>query len=605
MQQPVAGEENLVLTIFDRTGETTVHASKGQRLLELLRQQGIYISSPCGGRGTCGKCRVELRQGRILAAGDDNGSAAMCEAGTKVLACRSFLTEDCSIDVSAAQEREFAAHGDFIATESGEIESGFETLRFLPTAGVWNAGDSAVANIRRGLARQLTFSPKALRQISCWLGEALQTGQAAPMVDQPLFLTGCGDRVVQARTEEAATFYGIGIDLGTTTIALSLVDLLTGQVRKTVTMLNSQRQYGADVVTRIQKGTEGLLDELRSCAREDISRGINDLCATETAAVVRVVIAGNTTMLHLLLGLRADSLGLFPFQPVSTELLELPSAELFGISGLDCDVILLPAIGAFVGADIVAGMMYCEMEKASEMVLFVDVGTNGEMAIGGKDRMICTSTAAGPAFEGANITWGTGSVAGAIAHVDMQGGELRFRTIGDAPPGGICGSAVVDIVAVCLREGLLDHTGRFKSADLQNNGLKIARNQDDEWIRFTQKDVREFQLAKAAIRSGLELLIREAGCAWADIGRVHLAGGFGARIDVAKAVAVGLFPAELQDRIQPVGNAALGGTVSYLLSRQRREAVDVLVRSARVIDLSQHPNFNDLFLAQLQFPAGG
>ena len=522
-----------------------------------------------------------------------------------MLACRSFLTEDCTVDVSAVQEHGFSSSADFVVMEPDEIESGFETLRFSPTAGVWNAGNSAVENIRRGLARQLTFSPKALRQVSCWLGEALQTGQAAPTVDQPLFLTVCGDRVVQARTEEAATFYGIGIDLGTTTIAMSLVDLTTGEVRKTTTLLNSQRQYGADVITRIQKGAEGLLPELRSCVREDISRGIKELCAAETAAVVRVVIAGNTTMLHLLLGLRADSLGLFPFQPVSTELVALSSAELFGTSGLDCDVILLPAIGAFVGADIVAGMMYCEIEKATATALFVDAGTNGEMAIGGKDRIICTSTAAGPAFEGANIAWGTGSVAGAIAHVDIRNGELEFQTIGDALPVGICGSAVLDIAAVCLREGLMDPAGLFTSEDLRNNGLRIAQTRTGEWIRFTQKDVREFQLAKAAIRSGLELLVREAGCRWEEIGRVWLAGGFGARIDVAHAVAVGLLPTELQDRIQPVGNAALGGTVSYLLSRQRREAVDALVRSSRVIDLSQQPNFNDLFMEHLQFPAGG
>ncbi len=605
MQQPVAGEENIVLTIFDRTGQKIVNTSKGQRLLDLLRQQGIYVGSPCGGRGTCGKCRVELRQGRLRAAGDDNGPDAMCEAGTNVLACRSFLTEDCTVDVSAVQEHGFSSSADFVVMEPDEIESGFETLRFSPTAGIWNAGNSAVENIRRGLARQLTFSPKALRQVSCWLGEALQTGQAEPTAEQPLFLTVCGDRVVQARTEEAATFYGIGIDLGTTTIAMSLVDLTTGEVRKTTTLLNSQRQYGADVITRIQKGAEGLLPELRSCVREDISRGIKELCAAETAAVVRVVIAGNTTMLHLLLGLRADSLGLFPFQPVSTELVALSSAELFGTSGLDCDVILLPAIGAFVGADIVAGMMYCEIEKATATALFVDVGTNGEMAIGGKDRIICTSTAAGPAFEGANIAWGTGSVAGAIAHVDIRNGELEFQTIGDALPVGICGSAVLDIAAVCLREGLMDPAGLFTSEDLRNNGLRIAQTRTGEWIRFTQKDVREFQLAKAAIRSGLELLVREAGCRWEEIGRVCLAGGFGARIDVAHAVAVGLLPTELQDRIQPVGNAALGGTVSYLLSRQRLEAVDALVRSSRVIDLSQQPNFNDLFLAHLQFPAGG
>ena len=603
MQQPADEEKNVVLTIFDGTGQKMFSAPKGQRLLDVLRRQGLYISSPCGGRGTCGKCRVELRQGRVLAAGAAEETTAMTEAGAKVLACRSWLTENCAVDVSAAQERGFAANGDFAATESDEIDTGFATLRFAPPAGDWDAGRSAVEEIRRGLARPLMFSPKALRQVSYWLGDALQTGQAAPTAEQPLFLTVGGNRVAQARTEEAATLYGIGIDLGTTTIALSLVDLLTGQVRKTVTVLNSQRQYGADVITRIQKGAAGFTTELQTCARTDISRGIQELCATATEAVVRVVIVGNTTMIHLLLGLRADSLGQFPFQPVSTASVELSSTELFGVSGLDCDVIVLPAIGAFLGADIVAGMMYCEMDVASEKALFVDVGTNGELAIGGKDGIICTSTAAGPAFEGANITWGTGSVAGAISCVDIRNGELVVQTIGDAPPVGICGSAVVDIAAVCLREGLLDHTGLFTSAELQNNGLTIARNQDGEWIRFTQKDVREFQLAKAAIRSGLELLVQEAGCGWADIGRVYLAGGFGARIDVANAVAVGLFPVELQDRIQPVGNAALGGTVRYLLSRQRREAVDVLKRSARVIDLSQHPQFNDLFLSHLQFPA--
>ena len=607
IQQPVDGDATIELTIIDRAGQKTVNALKGQRLLDVLRQQGIYVSSPCGGRGTCGKCRVELRQGRLLVIGetDDDGTTKLAEAGTKVLACRSFLTEDCAVDVSAVQEHGFSSSADFAATESDEIDTGFAMVRFTPATDDWATGRSAVENIRRGLARQLTFSPKALRQVSCWLGEALQTGQAAPTAEQPLCLTVCGDRVVQARTEEAAMFYGIGIDLGTTTIALSLVDLTTGKVRKTTTLLNSQRQYGADVITRIQKGAEGLLTELQSCVREDISRGIKELCAAESMAVVRIVIAGNTTMLHLLLGLRADALGLFPFQPVSTELVELSSAELFGISGLDCDVILLPAIGAFVGADIVAGMMYCEVEKSTEKALFVDVGTNGEMAIGGKGRIVCTSTAAGPAFEGANITWGTGSVAGAIAHVDIRNGELAFQTIGDAPPVGICGSAVLDIAAVCLREGLMDYTGLFTSEDLRNNGLRITQTRTGEWIRFTQKDVREFQLAKAAIRSGLELLVREAGCRWEEIGRVRLAGGFGARIDVANAVAVGLFPAELQDRIQPVGNAALGGTVNYLLSRQRREAVDALVRSSRVIDLSQQPNFNDLFLAHLQFPAGG
>ena len=227
MQQPADEEKNVVLTIFDGTGQKMVSAPKGQRLLDVLRRQGLYIGSPCGGRGTCGKCRVELRQGRVLAAGAAEETTAMTEAGAKVLACRSWLTENCAVDVSAAQERGFAANGDFVATESDEIDTGFATLRFAPPAGDWDAGRSAVEEIRRGLARPLMFSQKALRQVSYWLGDALQTGQAAPTAEQPLFLTVGGNRVAQARTEEAATLYGIGIDLGTTTIALSLVDLLS------------------------------------------------------------------------------------------------------------------------------------------------------------------------------------------------------------------------------------------------------------------------------------------------------------------------------------------------------------------------------------------
>ena len=261
----------------------------------------------------------------------------------------------------------------------------------------------------------------------------------------------------------------------------------------------------------------------------------------------------------------------------------------------------MPSSGAYMGADIVSGMMCCKMDKSTDTVLFVDVGTNGEMAIGCNKRILCTSTAAGPAFEGANITWGTGSIPGAISRFDIQNGEIVFCTIAEAPPVGICGSAVVDIVAACLREGIIDSTGRFTSEDLSSNGLKITQNIAGEWIRFTQKDVREFQLAKSAIRSGLEILVREYGCGWQNIEQVFLAGGFGTRMNVKNAIEVGLFPFELQDKINPVGNTALGGTLQYLLFRESREAVDTLTRLATVIDLSKQPDFNNLFMEQLLF----
>ena len=602
MQQPVAGEEKIVLTIFDGARqEEIVRASKGQKVLDVLRQQAIYVNSPCGGRGTCGKCKVALLKGRLLSASEDNESPAFIEAGTEVLACLSFLVEDCAIDVGLAQERGFSGTVEFVSAESGNIDAGVESLCFKPTDETWDTGRSVVDEINNGLERSLIFLPKALRQLSYWMGEALQNDHSRPGSDRPVFLTVRDNRVVHVRTDESTSVYGIGVDIGTTTVALSLVNLATGEVQKTTTLLNSQRQYGADVISRIQKGSEGFLGELRTCIQSDISRGIRELCVTEADTVIRMVIAGNTTMMHLLLGLRADSLALVPFNPIATSLVEMSSAEMFGVCPVDCEVTLMPSIGAYMGADIVSGMMCCKMDKSTDTVLFVDVGTNGEMAIGCNKRILCTSTAAGPAFEGANITWGTGSIPGAISRFDIQNGEIVFCTIAEAPPVGICGSAVVDIVAACLREGIIDSTGRFTSEDLSSNGLKITQNIAGEWIRFTQKDVREFQLAKSAIRSGLEILVREYGCGWQNIEQVFLAGGFGTRMNVKNAIEVGLFPFELQDKINPVGNTALGGTLQYLLFRESREAVDTLTRLATVIDLSKQPDFNNLFMEQLLF----
>ena len=372
-------------------------------------------------------------------------------------------------------------------------------------------------------------------------------------------------------------------------------------MKKNLSLLNSQRQYGADVVSRIQKGSTGLTEALRDCIRADISRGIADLCGDESPSAVRLVIAGNTTMLHFLLGLRADSLALFPFNPVTMSAMEIFSTELFGLTPFCCDVTLLPSVGPYMGADIISGLLYCKLEQSPTISVFIDVGTNGEMAICGDSRILCVSTAAGPAFEGANISWGTGSVPGAISTFDFQGETAVFRTIGEASPIGICGSAVVDIVAACLRAGILDRGGRFVQEKIGQEGLPIAQNPAGEWIRFSQKDVREFQLAKSAIRSGLEILLREFGCSWQDVGQVYLAGGFGTRINTANAVEVGLFPAELQDKIQSVGNSSLGGTVHYQLYEDRRQALDPLVRAATVLDLSRHPDFNDLFMEQLLF----
>jgi len=609
---PGGTEDDLILTSTDSspgivlTVETggkcdQINANNGDSLLDVLRQGKLYVNSPCGGQGTCGKCRIIILKGKLELRESGNKPARFANEGDAALACLCRLVENCSIDIGKLGEQNFLGNSDFDLPAAIFINTGLETVRFAASSGIWNDGRSIADIVSTGVSRQLNFSPRSLRQLSAWFGNSLRQDHAGPESDLSIWLTLQRDRVILVRTSVSAPVYGLGVDIGTTTVAFSLVDMEKGTVCKNLSVLNSQRQYGADVISRIQKGTDGGTDALRDCIRDDILRGIAELCGDRQDSLVRVVIAGNTTMLHFLLGLQGASLALFPFNPVTMALMDVPATALFGLNSLDCNATLLPSVGAYMGADIIAGLLYCRMDQAAGVSLFIDVGTNGEMAIGCSTRLICVSTAAGPAFEGANISWGTGSVPGAISAFDLHDGQVEFLTIGDAPPIGICGSAVVDIVAACLRSGLIDRTGRFVSEEMGKEGLPIAQNQAGEWIRFSQKDIREFQLAKSAIRSGLEILMREYGCRWNDVEKVYLAGGFGTRINPENAVEVGLFPFELLNKIQSVGNSSLGGTVHYLLYEERQLALEHLTKAAKVLDLSRHPSFNDLFMEQLQF----
>jgi len=594
-------EANIVLTVMcDGEVIETIKTTAGKRLREILFDRKIYASWPCGGRGTCGKCKIKINLGRLALESPDGTNTKYVMANEEALACQSFLVENCVLDIGQLRENKFSGVLDFEISATDPIDTGYEIIRFVMEPQCRKDGKSLTASVNKQLRKDLIFRQKALQQLSVWFADSLKWNFPSQGADLSAFLTIQGGEVVQIRTDESEPIYGIGIDIGTTTVAFVLVDLKTGCVINAVSVLNSQRQFGSDVITRIQKASEGKLRALRESIRDDISREIINLCDSEVARVIRVVISGNTTMIHLLLGLRADSIAQSPFNAITNEAMNISAAGLFG-SVLDCEVVLLPSASSYIGADIVSGMMYCRMQKDEGVTMLLDVGTNGEIVIRDKERILCTSTAAGPAFEGANISWGIGSVPGAISKIEMTEGTYQYRTIGNKPAIGICGSAVVDIVATSLRAGIIDRTGRFKSEAQAKSGLHIALNPSREWINFSQKDIREFQLAKSAVRSGIEIMIREFGCRWEEIERVYLAGGFGSRIDVDSAIEVGLFPVEMREKIHPVGNSSLGGTVHYLLYEKSRRSVDEIVRLATVIDLSKHPDFNDLFIQQLNF----
>jgi uncharacterized 2Fe-2S/4Fe-4S cluster protein (DUF4445 family) len=392
--------------------------------------------------------------------------------------------------------------------------------------------------------------------------------------------------------------YGLAVDIGTTTIAFELADMKTGARAGTYTMVNSQRTYAADVITRIQLASEGQQDNLKNCLLNDICQGINNITALTCVplhAVRAMAVAGNTTMLHLLLGMPCDSLGKFPFTPVSVALNRHRFAEIFGNSLLDCEILVLPGISAFVGADIVAGLCFCETDTDDDY-LFIDLGTNGEMAVVTKDTIFSTSTAAGPAFEAGNIKHGMGSVPGAIAKMQiLPDASVQYETIGGRPPLGFCGTGVVDIAASLVKNKMVDETGLLDDKYF-DSGFPVT-----EELVFTQKDLREIQLAKSAVRAGIEILLETAGCGYHGLKKVYLAGGFGHKINTISAEILGIIPPELTPRVIPVGNSALGGCVRALLSAESESAMVSIAGKAREINLSAHPRFNDLFMEHMMF----
>jgi len=373
--------------------------------------------------------------------------------------------------------------------------------------------------------------------------------------------------------------HGIAIDIGTTTLVFELLEMCTGKRIKTHSQINSQITYGADVISRIDHATKGAQDKLHAHIIEDIKAGVNALLKY-SSDIKYVVIAGNTTMLHLLLNLPCATLGVAPYTPVSLAMEHLD----FDFGTFKCPTLILPGISAFVGADIVSGLLCCGWPNVSGYNLLIDLGTNGEVALFSKNQILVASTAAGPAFEGGNISNGVGSVPGAISKANYctQSGVFSYETINNAPPIGICGSGVVDIVAQLLQHKLIDETGRFENgADF----IEIAPN-----IIFTQRDIREFQLARSAICTGIKILTEGIS----EINKVFLAGGFGMNLNSTSL----LFPFE---NIIPVGNVSLGGCSQLLLNEKREDDIQELIKIAKEMDLATHPQFNDLFMEYCSF----
>lgn len=397
---------------------------------------------------------------------------------------------------------------------------------------------------------------------------------------------------------------GIAIDIGTTTMAAQMIDLDSGELLASCSTINHQRGFGADVISRIEASGQGSGGELQRLVRSDIKTMVSTLlnqAGISGSAVDRMILAGNTTMGHLLMGYPCETLGVYPFTPVNTGLIRDTCQNLIGSEELDCETILMPGISTFVGGDIVSGLYACGFETSEKVNLLVDLGTNGEMAIGCRERLLVTSTAAGPAFEGGNISCGTGSIPGAICHVQITSDDqAEITTIENRPPVGICGTGVIEITAELLKRELIDETGLLDEEYFEE-GFPIATAPDGGQIVFTQKDVREIQLAKSAVRAGVETLIRRYGIGYEAIDHVYLAGGFGFKMDRDAAVAAGLFPEELKEKITAIGNSSLAGAVRALREAHWEDMLGQLVGASTEIALSNDADFNELYMTHMMF----
>jgi uncharacterized 2Fe-2S/4Fe-4S cluster protein (DUF4445 family) len=599
-------------------GDRRVRVPSGVTLFDAASWNGIAIDSTCGGHGTCKKCRVRVL-GPAAAPSPLDARAftgAELAAGWR-LACRAQATQDTRVEVPPLVTRPKAAT---VGVGRQVILRPAVQKRYLelPEPSL----DDQASDAERLLAQLGDLEPRLDLAVLRTLGRVLRESDyrvTAVVVDDVLIAVEPGDTTARR--------FGIAFDLGTTTVVATLLDLAAGTPVAVASALNKQQPFGADVISRISAAMldPAALGRLTALATETLAELARDVCEQGGVAadeVYEVAVAGNATMTHLALGIDPEPLGMAPFILAARLFPEVLAAGLGVAVHPRARAVVFPAFGAYVGGDITAGLLASGMDRDARVRLFIDIGTNCEIVLGNREWLLATAAPAGPAFEGAAIRCGMRAAEGAIEAVTMTPHKLELKVIGDADPAGLCGSGLVDAVTGLLRSGLLDPSGRFISeadAAALAPGLagRLTTLGDERvfvlhWlgqpgdvsqsIYLTQRDVRELQFAKAAIATGWQVLLEEAGIAVSDVQQVLLAGSFGSYLSPASAIRLGLVPKLPVPRIVSAGNVAGEGAKMALLSMRERAGALALLEEVRYVELSDRPGFNDRFVTQLSFP---
>ena len=565
----------------------------------------MNLVSVCGGKGTCGGCKVQILDGDTSPPTStelDILSKEDLEAGYR-LACQTFPSSNLKVHVppeSLSAPQRLQVEGLEVTVSPEPIVQTYQ-LQLSPPS--WSDLSADAQRLQKALEEQ--------HQVCC---HAIDNGVLRELSHQ---LRSC-DWQIQAsvRSTEVIAIsprhtrqVGLAVDLGTTKIAGYLVDLTNGQTLASQGIMNPQISYGEDIITRMShvisspaKRTE--IQELTARALNQLAADLCDEVGAQPEEILEMVVVGNTAMHHFLLGLPIEQLASPPFIPAVSGTVEVKSRDLGINIASGAWIHLPPNIAGFVGADHVAGLLATELWQAEGVVMAVDIGTNTEISLVSDGEITCVSCASGPAFEGAHIKDGMRASPGAIEHVQLVNNQVKYQTIDGIPPVGLCGSGILDTIAQLYLTGVLDVHGRIaehprvRTVKGQREFLLLTRTERDGLpaITITQHDVREIQLAKGAIRAGIQMLLQDRGLSEEQVQQIIIAGAFGSYIDIASAVAIGMLPPLPLNRFRQVGNAAGTGARIALLSRSKRAEAETIAQRVRYIELSTAPDFQDIFV---------
>ena len=615
-----------VLTILP--GRRTIDVTPGTTILKAAHAAGVDITATCGGRGRCTSCRIKFVSGAPppptisdqLQLGE-----GLVRDGYR-LACQCAVIAAATVQIApAVDERSFQILGG-------------ERLPGAPTPVTLDAGiDKQVVHVT--LPKDEHHQTSDLEELLAAAGASVDDVSADVWKTLPVTLrdrqgevtvTRFGRRILAVESGDTALLkFGLAIDIGTTSVVTTLMELASGEQMASVSSLNPQAVFGGDLMSRIAfaQADPGNLRKLQTRIIGLLNQHVEQVTRDSGVLakwIYKVVVVGNTCMHHLLLGIDPSYVGLAPYAPVLRHAVTVSARELFLKVHPEARVCLLPLVAGFVGADAVAVALATRIADTPEIRIAVDIGTNGEVLLGSREHLWACSAPAGPALEGAQIRHGMRAATGAIDRVSIVDGDLRLHTIGEAAAQGLCGSGIVDAIAALLDAGIIDWTGLIDvdgrerlPAPLRARVLMrgeerlvvLARPGEagaEREITLTQEDVRQVQLCKGAIASGVAMLQHVAGVRPDDVSELMLAGGFGNYLSVRSALRIGLIPPSVpEERIRYVGNAAALGAQLALVSEPERRRAEAIAASIDHVSLAAHPDFQDIFVDCMNFPAPG